>query len=65
MPSAPLPTDKTTGAWVAFGVDQTGQLKTANSRTRDAVDIFKKCEARDRKVAEDLKPKPWWHLGIW
>ena len=62
VPSAPLPPDKTAGAWVAFAVDQTGQLTLANGRTRDSLGIVKNCEARDRAVAESLKPKPWWHI---
>lgn len=65
VPGAPRPSTATAGAWVDFGVAQTGQLDIANGRTRDAVTIVKNCEARDRKVAEDLKPRPWWHLGVW
>lgn len=62
MPSASLPSDKSGGEWVAFADAQTGQLDIANSRTRDAVSIVKACEARDAKVAESLKPKPWWKI---
>lgn len=60
--SAPLPAEKTAGAWVSFGVAQTGQLDKANGQTRDAVAIVKKCEARDRALLESLQPKPWWHI---
>ncbi len=62
MRSAPLPADKSGGEWVAFGDAQTGQLDIANGRTRDAISIVKNCEARDAKVADALKPKPWWHF---
>lgn len=60
--SAPLPPDKTVGAWVSFGVAQTGQLDKANGQTKDAVAIVKKCEARDQAAADAMKPKPWWRV---
>lgn len=60
--SAPLPTDSTVGGWIGFGVAQTGQLDKANGQTRDAVEIVKKCEARDRAAFEAMKPQPWWHF---
>ena len=52
----------TAGAWVSFGVFQTGQLDKANAQTRDAVSIVKKCEARDRAAFESLQPRPWWRF---
>lgn len=42
-----------------FGVNQTGQLDKANSRTRDAMGIVGKCEARDADVVKALT-KPWY-----
>jgi hypothetical protein len=65
VPSAPLPAERTVGALAVFGVGQTGQLDIANSRTRDAIEICKRFNARVREVAEKMKPKPWWHLRIW
>ncbi len=65
VPSAPLPPDRTAGEWVSAAVAQGAQLDIANGRTKDAITIVSNCEARDRKVADSLKPRPWWHLGIW
>jgi hypothetical protein len=58
--SAALPADRSAGAWVQFGEAQTGQLDKANGRTKDAVGIVQKCEARDRDAFDALQPKPWW-----
>ena len=44
---APLPDGNDVGDWVAFGDAQTGRLDMANGRTRDAVSIVERCEARD------------------
>ncbi len=44
---APLPDGNDVGDWVAFGDAQTGRLDVANGRTRDAVGIVERCEARD------------------
>lgn len=34
-------------AWIGFGVAEAGQLQKANGRTRDAIGIVERCEARD------------------
>jgi hypothetical protein len=51
---APLPAGDTVGDWIAFGDAQTGRLDTANDRTKSAIEIERKCEARDAKA---LKPR--------
>lgn len=48
-------------AWRLFGIRQTGQLDVANTRAPDAVDIIRKCEARDRQAAE-MFTRPWWRF---
>lgn len=60
--SAHPPADRTAGGWVSFGDAQTAQLDKANNRTKDAISIVTKCEARDREVAKALEPKAWWKL---
>ncbi len=45
--AAPLPDGVTIGDWVAFADAQTGKLDEANGRTRDAIGIVERCEARD------------------
>ena len=60
--SAALPADKTVGSWVSFGIAQTGQLDKANSQTRDAVAIIRKCESFDKAAADAMQPKPWWRI---
>ena len=44
---ADLPTGDTVGDWVSFADAQTGKLDQANGRTRDAIEIVERCEARD------------------
>lgn len=44
---APLPDGNEVGDWVAFADAQTGKLDQANSRTKDAIEITARCEARD------------------
>lgn len=44
---AALPDGDTVGDWIAFGDAQTGKLDQANGRTRDAMGIVERCEARD------------------
>jgi hypothetical protein len=44
---APLPEGQTVADWVAFGDAQTGKLDQANGRTKDAIGIVERCEARD------------------
>lgn len=43
--------------WINFGLAQTGNLVTANSRTDDAIGIIERCEQRDREAIEAAKPK--------
>lgn len=47
VPPAPLPEGNSVGDWIAFGDAQTGKLDQANSRTKDAIEIQRRCEARD------------------
>jgi hypothetical protein len=44
---APLPDTDTVGDWIAFGDAQTGKLDQANERTKAAIGIVERCEARD------------------
>lgn len=44
---APIPDGNTVGDWIAFGDAQTGKLDQANGRTKDAMEIVERCEARD------------------
>ncbi len=44
---APLPDGNTVADWVAFGDAQTGRLDVANDRTKSAIGIVSRCEARD------------------
>lgn len=44
---ADLPDGNTVGDWIAFGDAQTGKLDQANGRTKDAMGIIERCEARD------------------
>lgn len=48
--SAPLPDGDTVGDWIAFADAQTGRLDQANGRTRDAIGIVERCEARDAEA---------------
>jgi hypothetical protein len=45
--AAPLPDGDTVGDWVAFADATVGKLDQANGRTRDAIEIVSRCEARD------------------
>ncbi|HVM95114.1 MAG TPA: hypothetical protein VMT89_01940 [Candidatus Acidoferrales bacterium] len=47
---------------MSFGVAQTGQLEISNSRIFDTITIEENCEKRDAVIADQLKPKPWWHF---
>ena len=42
-----MPDGDTVGEWISFADAQTGKLDMANGRTRDAIDIVARCEARD------------------
>jgi hypothetical protein len=44
---ADLPTGDTVGDWVSFADATVGKLDQANGRTRDAITIIERCEARD------------------
>lgn len=57
---APAPTEQPDDlarlkAWIGFGTAEAGNVEIANGRTRDALGIIERCEARDaatvRKVA--------------
>lgn len=53
---APLPADRSTvGDWIAFADDQTGRLDQANGRTRDAIEIVERCEARQRDALKKAR----------
>ena len=53
VPGADLPPDQSTiGDWVSFADAQTGRLDQANGRTKDAIEIVERCEARERKAIE-------------
>jgi hypothetical protein len=47
---ADLPDGDTVGDWIAFGDAQTARLDQANGRTRDAIGIVSRCEARDAEA---------------
>ena len=50
--AAALPGGLTVGDWVAFADAQTGKLDEANGRTRDAIGIVERCEARDGEAVK-------------
>jgi len=52
---APLPEGVTVGDWVAFADAQTGRLDDANGRTRDAIGIVERCEARDAAAVKQAR----------
>lgn len=56
MAGAPLPPDvATAGDWIAFADAQTGRLDVANGRTRDAIEIVERCEARDAAAVQKAR----------
>jgi len=55
VPPAALPDGQTVADWIAFSDAQTGQLDKANGRTRDAIGIVERCEARDRDAVDKAK----------
>lgn len=60
VPSAALPQEPSDERdWMAFGVAQTGALRTANGRTSDVIGIVRACEVRDAQAVERIK-RPWW-----
>lgn len=53
VPGADLPADAAnTADWIAFADAQTGRLDQANGRTRDAIGIVERCEARDAAAVQ-------------
>ncbi len=62
VPDAPAPTKATAAldqlkAWIGFGIGETGQLQKANGRTRDAIGIVQRCEARDAAAVHKVARK--------
>ena len=53
--AAPLPDGVTVGDWVTFADAQTGKLDEANGRTRDAIGIVERCEARDADAVQKAR----------
>lgn len=53
--AAPLPDGVTIGDWIAFADAQTGKLDEANGRTRDAIGIVERCEARDTAAVKNAR----------
>ena len=49
---AALPDGTIVGDWIAFADAQTGKLDEANGRTRDAIGIVERCEARDGRAVK-------------
>ncbi len=45
----------TTADWIAFGDAQTAQLDKANDRTKAAIGIIERCEARDREAVKKAR----------
>lgn len=58
---AELPTGDTVGDWVSFADAQTGKLDMANGRTRDAIGIVERCEARDAAAVKKATRR-WWQI---
>lgn len=51
---APLPDGTTVGDWIVFADAQTGKLDQANGRTKDAIGIVERCEARDAAAVKKV-----------
>ena len=67
MPDAPAPAQAAAPleqlkAWIGFGVAEAGQLQKANGRTRDAIGIVGRCEARDAAAVHQAARRKF--LGI-
>lgn len=58
---ARLPPGDSVGDWIAFGDAQTGKLDQANGRTKDAIGIIERCEARDAAAVRRATRK-WWQI---
>jgi len=61
VPGAALPAGSTAGDWISFADAQTGQLDKANDRTRSAIGIVERCEARDREAVKRARRR---FLGV-
>lgn len=61
VPGVELPTGDTVGDWVAFADAQTGKLDMANGRTRDAIEIIERCEARDAAAVKQATRR-WYQI---
>lgn len=57
VPPADLPKGSTAGDWIAFADAQTAQLDKANDRTRAAIGIVERCEARDLEAVRKARRK--------
>lgn len=57
MPGADLPQGSTVGDWIAFADAQTAQLDKSNDRTRAAIGIVERCEARDAAAVRKSRRK--------
>lgn len=57
VPGADLPEGSTVGDWIAYADAQTGQLDKANDRTRAAIGIVERCEARDAEAVKKARRK--------
>lgn len=62
VPSAVLSSDADeTRRWQVFGVAQTGQLKLANGRASDVIQVVTACEARDAAAVQEIE-RPWYRF---
>lgn len=52
VPGPELPQGDIVSDWIALADALTGRLDQANGRTRDAIGIVERCEARDRAAVE-------------
>ncbi|MFN3858093.1 MAG: hypothetical protein ACK4RV_10105 [Caulobacter sp.] len=59
---ADLPAANTIGDWVAFGDAQTGKLEQANKEKRGIIEIHDNCAKEQARIAERLKPRPWYRF---
>lgn len=62
MAGAPLPDGDTVGDWISFADAQTGKLDQANGRTKDAISIVERCEARDQAAVKRATRGFWGRL---
>lgn len=59
---APLPEGDSVGDWISFADAQTGKLDQANGRTKDAIEIVSRCEARDATAVKKATRRRWFGL---